>query len=93
MLSSHVTTYKGLSMNMTLLHGSFEPLIYGAIIFLGIFSMCWKIKRGQFLPFFMEASVFWLVFKLHGGTMNGGFAATVAALLAGVILPWLFRSK
>ncbi len=80
-------------MNMTLLHGSLEPLIYGAIIFLGIFSMVWKIKTGRFLGFFMEASVFWLVFKLHGGTMNGGFAATVAALLAGVILPLLFRSK
>lgn len=80
-------------MNMTLLHGSFEPLIYGCIIFLGIFSMVWKIKRGSWLPLFMEASVFWLVFKLHGGTMNGGFAATVAALLAGVILPLLFKSK
>lgn len=80
-------------MNLTLLHGSMEPLIYGAIIFLGIFSMVWKLRKGAFLPFFMEASVFWLVFKLHGGTMNGGFAATVAALLAGVILPLLFRSK
>ena len=80
-------------MNMTLLHGSLEPLIYGAIIFLGIFSMVWKIKTGRFLGFFMEASVFWLVFKVLVGTINGVFADTVAALLAGVILPLLFRSK
>lgn len=80
-------------MNMTLLHGSFEPLLYGVIIFLGIFSMMYKLKHQLWLSFFAEVFVFWLVFKLHGGTMQGGFAATVAALIAGVVLPLLFRSK
>ena len=80
-------------MNMTLLHGSFEPLLYGVIIFLGIFSMMYKLKHQMWLSFFSEVFVFWLVFKLHGGTMQGGFAATVAALIAGLVLPLLFRSK
>ena len=65
-----------------LIHSSAEPLIYGLIIFLGLFSMWYKLSHGKFLSLVIEVSVFVLVFKLHGGTMNGGFAATVAALLA-----------
>ena len=80
-------------MNMTLLHGSLEPLIYGVIIFLGLFSMWWKFTRGKYLALVIEVSVFILVFKLHGGTMAGGFAATVAALLAGIIMPMFLRKK
>lgn len=38
-------------------------------------------------------SVFTLVFMLHGGTMAGGFAAMICALLAGVILPRTIRRK
>ena len=72
---------------LTLLHGSFEPLIYGVIIFLGLWSMVHKATHGKYLAFVIEVSVFILVFKLHGGTMNGGFAATVAAVLAGIIFP------
>lgn len=80
-------------MNLTLFHGSFEPLFYGLVIFLGLLSMVWKIKHGKWFAFFIEVLVFWLVFKLHGGTMNGGFAATVAALLAGLFFPFLLRRK
>jgi hypothetical protein len=72
---------------LTLLHGSLEPLIYGLIIFLGIFSIWYKLTHGKWLAAAIEISVFVLVFKLHGGTMNGGFAATVAALVAGTVLP------
>ncbi len=60
---------------LTLLHGSLEPLIYGLIIFLGIFSIWYKLTHGKWLAAAIEISVFVLVFKLHGGTMNGGFAA------------------
>ena len=72
---------------LTLFHGSLEPLIYGLIIFLGIFSIWYKLTHGKWLAAAIEISVFILVFKLHGGTMNGGFAATVAALISGVVLP------
>lgn len=79
--------------SLTLLHGSLEPLVYGLVIFLGLLSMCWKLKTMQFLAFFSEVFVFWLVFTLHGHSMTGGFAATIAALLSGLFLPILFRSK
>lgn len=78
---------------LTLLHGSLEPLIYGLVIFMGIISMFYKLINGHILSFFIEIGVFWLVFKLHSGTMTGGFAATLAALLCGVIIPWMINSK
>jgi len=76
-----------------LLHGSFEPLAYAIAITLGLVSMAWKIKRGLWAAFITELGVFILIFKLHGGSMTGGFAATIAALLCGIIIPWMFRRK
>lgn len=73
-------------------HIDIGPLIYGVVIFLGLYSMWWKMTHGRFLGFIVELVVFILVFKLHGGTMAGGFAATVAALLAGIIIPFTLRS-
>ena len=78
---------------LTLLHGSFEPIIYGVVIFLGLYSMWYKISHGKVLAFVIEVSVFILVFKLHSGTMVGGFAATIAALLSGLIIPMTLRTK
>lgn len=72
-------------------HIDMMPLVYGVIIFLGLLSMFHKLKSGQFAAFVVEAGVFWLVFSLHGGSMAGGFAATIAALLAGVIFPRMMR--
>ena len=78
---------------LTLLHGSFEPIIYGVVIFLGLYSMWYKISHGKVLAFVIEVSVFILVFRLHGGTMVGGFAATIAALLSGLIIPMTLHRK
>lgn len=74
-------------------HIDLAPLIYGIVIFLGILSMFYKITSGRFVAFVIELTVFILVFKLHGGTMAGGFAATIAALLAGFFLPRVLGSK
>lgn len=74
-------------------HIDVGPLIYGVVIFIGLYSMWWKLTHGRFLAFLVELIVFVLVFKLHGGTMAGGFAATVAALIAGIVIPLSFRSK
>jgi hypothetical protein len=76
-----------------LVHADTSALFYGVVIFLGIFSLVIKIKQGWWLSFFAELFVFILVFKLHGGTMQGGFAATVAALIAGVVFPMMFRGS
>ena len=78
---------------LTLLHGSLEPIIYGLIIFLGLYSMWFKLSRGKLFAFAIEVFVFVLVFRLHGGTMNGGFAATVAALLSGILIPMTLNRK
>ena len=74
-------------------HIDVGPLIYGVAIFLGLYSMWWKLTHGRLLGFIVELVVFILVFKLHGGTMAGGFAATVAALIAGAVIPFTLRSK
>ena len=78
-------------MGIGLAHIDFTPLFYGVVMFLGLWSMWHKITHGKILGFIIEVSVFSLVFMLHGGTMAGGFAAMVCALLAGVFLPLTLR--
>lgn len=67
-------------------HIDLMPLMYGTIMFLGIWSMYHKLTTGRIAQFLIEVGVFTLVFTLHGGTMNGGFAAMVCALLSGTFL-------
>lgn len=74
-------------------HLDLGPLLYGLVIFIGLWSMWSKLVSGRIGSFIAEAFVFWLVFKLHGGTLAGGFAATVAALLTGAYIGWQFRRK
>ena len=74
-------------------HLDIMPLVYGFIIFAGLWSMWSKVVSGRIVAFTIEASVFWLVFSLHGGTMAGGFAAAIAAILAGFIFPRMRGSK
>ena len=79
-------------MNMTLFHGSFEPLLYGVIIFLSILSVVIKLKLGMILAPTIEVLVASLVFWMHGGTLTGGMAAVVAGLLSGLFIPMFVRS-
>lgn len=78
-------------MNVLLSHIDWGPIVYGLVIFVGLLIMWFKLIGGRFLSLFIDIGVFWLVFTLHGGTMTGGFAATVAALLAGTVFPMLVR--
>jgi hypothetical protein len=50
-----------------------------------------KLIHGAFIALAIEVSIFWLVFSLHGGSMAGGFAAAIAALLAGNIFPRMLK--
>ena len=68
-------------------HLDVMPLFYGVIMFLGLWSMYHKLVNHRFFAFCIEVATFCIVFSLHGGTMNGGFAAMVCALIAGVVLP------
>lgn len=74
-------------MGVLLSHMDLMPLFYGVIMFLGIWSMWHKLTTGRIAAFLIEFGVFSLVFSLHGGTMAGGFAAMIAALIAGSVLP------
>jgi hypothetical protein len=71
-------------------HIDVMPLFYGVIMFIGIWSMWWKLSHGYLASFAGEVAVFTLVFVLHGGSMAGGFAAMIAALIAGFTI---FRPK
>ena len=73
-------------MGALLGHIDMMPLLYGVIMFLGVWSMWAKLCSGQIFSFIIEAAVFFGLFSLHGGTMAGGFAAMVAALIAGRVL-------
>ena len=68
-------------------HMDMTPFVYGIIMFLGIWSMWRKFTKGKYLALCIECGVFFIVFHLHGGTMAGGFAAMIAALIAGFVLP------
>lgn len=74
-------------------HVDVAPLVYGVVIFIGLWSMLAKVAKGRLGAFIIEVCVFVLVFKLHGGSMAGGFAAAIAALLAGFFLPKMFGFK
>lgn len=74
-------------------HIDLTPLFYGVVMFLGLWSMYRKFANAQYQGFFIEVFIFFLVFKLHGGTMAGGFAAMVCALLAGFVIPKTRSSK
>lgn len=78
-------------MNVLLSHIDWGPFVYGVIMFLGLLVMWAKLIRGAWLSLFIDISVFILVFKLHGGTMAGGFAAMICAMLAGLVFPYLLR--
>lgn len=78
-------------MNVLLSHIDFGPILYGVIMFIGLLVMWFKLIRGKWLSLFIDISVFTLVFMLHGGSMAGGFAAMIAAMLAGLVFPYLLR--
>lgn len=78
-------------MNLLLSHLGLEPLIYGVIIFLGLAVIWFKITMNMWMSVVIDIFVFWLVFSLHGGTLAGGMAAAVAALLAGIFMPLMIR--
>lgn len=80
-------------MNVFLAHIDWSPIIYGVALFLSVMSMAWKIKRGHYIGFFAEVSVVALILIVHGGSVTGGFAATIAGLLSGWFIPLLFHGK
>lgn len=75
--------------NLFIEHMDMKPLVYGVIMYLGLYVTWYKITHGKWLSFLIDVAVFTLVFKLHGGTMAGGFSAMIASLLAGLTFPFM----
>lgn len=76
-----------------LTHFDAMPLVYGVLMFLGIWSIYYKATHHKYFALAVELIVFVAVFKLHGGTMAGGFSAMICALIAGQVLPRTRRHK
>ena len=77
-------------MNLFLSHIDWSPILYGIALFLSIMSMAWKVKRNNYTGFVVELCVVALILVVHGGSVTGGFAATIAGLLSGWFIPYLF---
>lgn len=80
-------------MNVFLSHIDWSPLVYGVVMFIGLWVMYLKLVNGKWLSLIIDIAVFTLVFKLHGGSMAGGFSAMIAALLAGLVFPFMLRRR
>jgi len=80
-------------MNIALGHMDWGPIIYGLALFLSVMSMAWKLKHKHYIGFTAEVSVVALILIIHGGSVTGGFAATIAGLLSGWFMPLLFRQS
>lgn len=74
-------------MNAFLAHINLEPLFYGVFIIAGLATIWYKLMRFRLGSAITEITIFLIVFKLHGGTLGGGLAATVAALIGGFLFP------
>jgi hypothetical protein len=80
-------------MGVFLSHIGLEPIIYGIVIAIGLMVMWIKFAMRRWLSLVVDIVVFWLVFTLHGGTMTGGMAAAIAALICGLVFPLILRRR
>lgn len=78
-------------MNVLLSHVDWGPVLYGVLMFIGLGVIWLKFVMRKWLSLVIDVGVFALVFSLHGGTMSGGFAAMICAMLAGLFFPFLVR--
>jgi len=78
-------------MNVLLSHVDLQPLFYGVIIIIGILVVISHVMLGKFGAVVLDISLFILVFWMHGGSMNGGMAAAVAALIGSMAIPGLIK--
>ena len=67
----------------SLVHASMEPIIYSFVITYGLCSMAKKVQNKRYFAFIVEVSIFALIFLLHGHSVTGGFASTIASVIAG----------
>ena len=78
-------------MGVFLSHIDLQPLFYGIIIAIGLMVVAYHIFTFKIGAVIIDIAVFCLVFWMHGGTLTGGMAAAVAALICGLIIPPFIR--
>lgn len=67
---------------ITLLHGSFEWIMAGIVVFAGIMVFLRHVAAGDWLNVFASGCVWFFVYKIHGGiSTNSIMTATFAAML------------
>lgn len=74
-------------MNVLLAHLNLEPIFYGFIVAVGLLVVAYHVFTFKIGAVIVDIAVFVLVFWMHGGTLTGGMAAAVAALICGVLVP------
>lgn len=79
---------------ITLLHGSFEPIVFGAVMAVTILLQIWRFQRGQFLHVAVIAASYWFMLITHA-TKSGAvlMGISMAILLLEFTLPFMFRRK
>ena len=70
----------------SIIHASMEPIIYSFVITYGLCSMAKKVQSKRYLAFIIEVAIFALIFTLHGHSVTGGFASTIASVIAGNLI-------
>lgn len=76
-------------MNIT--HLDLAPVIYGFVVFLGLYIVTWKISKGLWISVICDVIVFYIVFGMHNHSTTGGLVAAIAAALAGLFFPRLIK--
>ena len=81
----------------TLFHGSFEWIMAGGIVFIGLMAFIIKFQRGHYLSCAISAAIWVFVFSMHKGSTAGIMTATFAALLFDIfgmpLLKFFSRSR
>jgi len=79
-------------MFISLLHGSSDWIIAGALAFIGVSYFLIRLMLGHVAQTVVSLAVWILLFKIHGGTIAGTMTATLAVFLFDLItLPILTR--
>ncbi len=76
-------------MNIT--HLDLAPVVYGLVVFLGLYITVWKMSRGKWLSTTCDIIVFYIVFSMHNHSTTGGLVAAIAAAFAGIFFPRLIK--
>lgn len=77
-------------MNIT--HLDIAPVIYGFVVFFGLYVTMWKLSKGKWMSVACDITVFYIVFSMHNHSTTGGLVAAIAAALAGLFFPPLIKN-